>query len=692
MPDSHKYRLRTVNKDVSLSIQERYKTSSFLADILSKRMTADEALFVLRPNIVNMHSPFLFQNMDSCVKRIDEAISNKELITIFADKDADGVSSAAILAEFFKKKGLNVNIHVPQGEESYGFTKKNIDEAGSSTLLICVDTGVTFSEEIEYAKSHKKDVIVMDHHIIRDEKRPNCIIIDPKDSFSSYPFSHLSAAGVVVKFIYAYEFYKSKHYKKSYHFIYFFKKDSKYFIEVAELKNFITTNIELREADNFDGLCMSVLKKDVLYYTTQDDIEIRRLFCNYKIKNILPLMLKYIPQLKKESPEECAYKVIGKKKKFYLEYTIALFKLCIIRSDVSLSEKWASFLDLALISLIADLMPITDENHIIAHIGLKILNERKRRSLLGIMAQKSLVMKKNIDERDVGFYIAPVINSAGRMARADISLNLLLEEGADDGIDIYSRELLSINENRKKIRKKIMDDNRSLFEKIYNQNSFKVIFFSSKTMPHGITGLIANDIKKDFGCTAIVLSLESDMVVSGSIRTADEIDAVELLSNFDVYFQEYGGHKAAAGFCLKSAGDVENFRKAVYQYFDEQTQLQPKSDLIEADAEIDESLLNGDLIDEIYSIAPFGVLNPIPVFVIKNLMVKKIEKIIGNKGAHLKFEFTTSKGFFITSILWNMGYDFEKYYGLKKVDLIARIENYSYNHVSEYRLDIIKFL
>jgi single-stranded-DNA-specific exonuclease len=149
----------------------------------------------------NVHDPYLFKDMEKACSRVYKAIKNKELITVYGDYDADGVSSAVILESVLKSLGAEVNVYLPHREkEGYGLNKKAVEElANKSKVIITCDCGISNYEEVELANQKNLDVIITDHHTI-PEKLPNALaIIHPQVKGEKYPFKFLAGGGVAFK-------------------------------------------------------------------------------------------------------------------------------------------------------------------------------------------------------------------------------------------------------------------------------------------------------------------------------------------------------------------------------------------------------------------------------------------------------------------------------------------------------------
>ena len=161
----------------------------------------------LNPQISDLRDPFLLNNMDKVVEKINNAIINKKRILIFGDYDVDGISATAILYKFFEKRGINVNYFLPNRyEDGYGLTLETASKVikeFNPELLITVDCGISCAKEVDFLMKNGVDVIVTDHHEI-PETLPNCLIINAKIPNQKYGFTELCGAGVAFKIVQAF--------------------------------------------------------------------------------------------------------------------------------------------------------------------------------------------------------------------------------------------------------------------------------------------------------------------------------------------------------------------------------------------------------------------------------------------------------------------------------------------------------
>ncbi len=172
--------------------------------LFSRNLHSQEAVdeFLLPDYSQDIHDPFLFKDMDKACQRIYQAIEQKELITVYADYDADGVSSAVILNSVLTDLGAKVTVYLPHREkEGYGLNKIAVEEIASNNtkLIITCDCGVSNNEEVALANSKNVDVIITDHHAFQEKLPEAHAIIHPQAPGETYPFKFLCGGGVSFK-------------------------------------------------------------------------------------------------------------------------------------------------------------------------------------------------------------------------------------------------------------------------------------------------------------------------------------------------------------------------------------------------------------------------------------------------------------------------------------------------------------
>lgn len=187
---------------------EKLGVDAAIANLLVQRgiTSFDEAKDFFRPTLDDLHDPFLMQDMQTAVERIEAAIHTKENILVFGDYDVDGTTSVALMSSYLKTYYPNVATYIPDRyEEGYGVSYKGIDfaEDNDFSLIIALDCGVKAIEKVAYAAEKGVDFIICDHHRPGPELPKAIAILDPKRTDCNYPFKELCGCGVGFKLIQA---------------------------------------------------------------------------------------------------------------------------------------------------------------------------------------------------------------------------------------------------------------------------------------------------------------------------------------------------------------------------------------------------------------------------------------------------------------------------------------------------------
>ncbi len=169
--------------------------------------TLQQARQFFRPQLTQLHDPFLMNDMQRAVERLNQAMGRKERILVYGDYDVDGCTAVALVYKFLQQYYSNIDYYIPDRyEEGYGISKKGVDFAAQTgvKLIIVLDCGIKAIEEIAYAKSLGIDFIICDHHVPDDELPCAVAILNPKRFDNHYPDTHLSGCGVGFKFMQAF--------------------------------------------------------------------------------------------------------------------------------------------------------------------------------------------------------------------------------------------------------------------------------------------------------------------------------------------------------------------------------------------------------------------------------------------------------------------------------------------------------
>ncbi len=198
-----------VDRQQVLQLAEALQIDEVLSNLLTQRgvKNFDEARHFFRPDIGHLHDPFLMQDMEKAVLRIEKAIANQEKILIYGDYDVDGTTAVSVVYQFFKKRYGHVAFYIPNRyTEGYGISTAGIDFAAENgfSLIIALDCGIKSIDKVIYAGKRSIDFIICDHHL-PGEDLPNAVaVLDPKRSDCEYPYKELSGCGIGFKLIQAY--------------------------------------------------------------------------------------------------------------------------------------------------------------------------------------------------------------------------------------------------------------------------------------------------------------------------------------------------------------------------------------------------------------------------------------------------------------------------------------------------------
>lgn len=352
-------------------------------------------------------------------------------------------------------------------------------------------------------------------------------------------------------------------------------------------------------------------------------------------------------------------------------------------------EKW--LLDMAGIATIADQVPLLSENRVLAYYGLKVLRKTKRKGLQELF-NKTGISDQSISEEDVSFTLAPRINVASRMANPMIAFELL---STDDPVKAKTLAILldKTNTDRKYVVAQIMKEVKSTIVKRYENEDYvgqPFIVIGNPKWHVGVLGLVASKISEEYKKTVFVWGGEED-VIRGSCRSYGEVNLVEIMSKLkDGALTEFGGHKGAGGFSA-TREEIIFLEERLKNVFETTENIEVKEEmLIDAHVSIDD--VNEDNYKVIEKMAPFGMGNPKPVFMLENIEIFEVKEF-GKEKNHLELSFKNSKGKTIKAISFfktRNDYDGVELASGNKICLIANFEKNNFAGREELRMRIVE--
>ncbi|MFQ5673747.1 MAG: single-stranded-DNA-specific exonuclease RecJ [Nitrospinales bacterium] len=505
-------------EDRAARLADELGVSPVVAGLLINRNleTADQCRLFIEADLGKLHDPFLMSGMKAAVDRIVSAIERGESITVFADYDVDGVTSAALLIHFFRDLGVPIAYYLPERmREGYGVSETALSKirADGGSLVITADCGITAVGEARAARAMGLDLIVTDHHQVGGEGVPEAVaVLNPHQPGCSYPFRFLCGVGIVFKLVTA--------------------------------------------------------VRSALYRAGWE-------------KERLPNLRQY--------------------------------------------------LDLFALGTIADVAPLTGENHLLVGHGLEEMAVTRKPGLVALKAVTEL--DGALDARAVGFVLGPRLNAAGRLGKADTGLHLLTATDLDEAMEL-AKTLNDVNRERQDIQKWIQEEAEYRVAREIDLQRDRVIVLASENFHRGVVGIVAARVMEKYFRPTILIALENG-VGHGSGRSIPKFNLHKALAECADCLTQFGGHAFAAGFSIEE-NNIDSFRKALN---DVGHRFLAPEDLIAelaVDAALDLADISLERCREIQSLKPFGAGNPTPVFLTEGVSVRGV-RFVGREEKHARF-------------------------------------------------------
>ncbi len=537
-----------------------------LANLLVQRNIKDfaQAKSFFRPQLEDLHDPYLMKDMDKAVKRLDRAIRESEKILVYGDYDVDGTTAVALVYSFLRKETPMVSYYIPDRySEGYGISQLGIDTAADEgcTLIIALDCGIKANDKVEYARKKGIDFIICDHHLPAEELPLAVAVLDPKRNDCHYPYNELSGCGVGFKLMQAF--------------------------------------------------CMS--------------------------------------------------------------------------RNIPLTELYP-FLDLVVVSIASDLVSITGENRILAHYGLKHLNESPRKGLLSIIKLAGLE-KHQISVDDIVFKIGPRINAAGRMESGKMAVDLLISRTDDDASQI-GHTINDHNDDRKNIDRKITKEALAMVRDMPGLENKKSTVVYNPRWHKGVVGIVASRLVENYYRPTIVLT-KSNGFITGSARSIPGFDLYEAIESCSDLLENFGGHMYAAGLTMSEKHYTEfcqRFEAIVAEKVTDQM-LTPMENI---DTYLDFKQITPKFFRLLKQFQPFGPGNLSPVFVTENVYDNGNGRLVGSDSGHLKLELIQEDEPYrpISAIAFNQSEHFEHMHNGNPVDICYSVAENYYRGIANIQLRI----
>lgn len=494
------------------TLEEELKVSSTLATLLWQRgiKTFDAAKHFFRPDLADLHDPFLMKDMDKAVDRLEKALRSGEKILVYGDYDVDGTTAVAMVYHFLSQRHEGVWYYNPDRyTEGYGVSTQGIDFAAEKgvTLMISLDCGIKAEDKVAYAARLGIDFIVCDHHEPGEHLPAAVAVLDPKRSDCPYPYKELTGNGVGFKLLTA--------------------------------------------------LCVR------------------------------------------------------------------------LGLDFSAVE---GYLDLAMVSIASDIVPITGENRILAYYGLKKLNTQPRTSLKALMSVAGTQGEMSIET--VVFTIGPRINAAGRIRHARAAVELLLSEDEDEALEL-AHAIQAHNLERRGLDARITEEALALIreDQWLTEEAWSTVLYK-EDWHKGVIGIVASRCIENFYRPTVIFTKAGEDYAAGSARSVSGFDLYSAIESCSEHLIQYGGHMHAAGMTI-SIDKIDAFRRAFDAAVKAVLTEEQRTPVITVDLEVGLEELEPRFQRVMKQMSPFGPQNMQPIFVSRGLRGEDVRVL---KEKHLKLD------------------------------------------------------
>jgi single-stranded-DNA-specific exonuclease len=516
------------------------RVSPVVAQLLLNRdlKSPDAARRFLDAPLAGLHPPLSLPGLPDAVERLYRAVEAKKKVCVYGDYDADGVTGTAILLGLFQQLGAPVEFYVPHRlEEGYGLNIEALRQLATSgvQVVVTVDCGICSLDEADEAQRLGIELIVTDHHEMKDRLPAAACCVHPRLPGGSYPFGGLSGAGVAFKLAWA-------------------------------------------------------------------------------------LAVRH-----------CGSEKVTDRLRNYL-----LDALC-----------------LATLGLVADVVPLADENRILVRAGLNRMREKPPLGIKALIESAKINPDGPIRSEDIGFKLAPRLNAAGRLGCARLVVEMLTTSNPTRAREVADY-LEGQNGQRQVLERKMVAQAKDLIERD-GLDGCSAVVLAHADWHAGVVGIVAGRMVEHVGRPVVLFALkDGSEIVTGSGRSVPGFELHEALKACDDLLVGHGGHAMAAGAKIRPQ-DIDAFRERFQAYAAEHFPAgTPPAPRLRLDAEVPLSALTAGLLRDLDKLEPYGADNPRPRFLAGGLEIVGDPRRIGKDERHLNFR-VRQNGTSMRVVAWGMG-------------------------------------
>ena len=338
-------------------------------------------------------------------------------------------------------------------------------------------------------------------------------------------------------------------------------------------------------------------------------------------------------------------------------------------------EAVLALLDLVVVSIASDLVSVTGENRILAHYGLKRLNDSPRTGLLSIVRLAG-IEHHNISIDDIVFKIGPRINAAGRMQSGRTAVNLLISNNEVDAKTIGA-EINNQNDSRKSIDREITHEALAMVDNDPDFEKKKSVIVYNEGWHKGVVGIVASRLVEAYYKPTIVLT-KSNGFITGSARSVQGFDLYEAIESCSDLLENFGGHMYAAGMTMKEE-NIDAFKIRFEKFVSDKITRDLMTPVVDIDTTLKFRQITPKFFRILKQFQPFGPGNLAPIFITENVYDNGNGKKVGAEESHLKLELLQEDNPYkcISAIAFNQSRHYDHIQAGNPIDVCYTIaENY----------------
>ena len=332
-----------------------------------------------------------------------------------------------------------------------------------------------------------------------------------------------------------------------------------------------------------------------------------------------------------------------------------------------------NYLEIVTLATICDIVPLVDENRIIVKNGLKLMKEGKNLGLRELIKVCGIETNK-IGSSHIGYSVGPRINASGRLGYSYLGVQLFTTDSQEEAKEI-ANILESKNIERQMIESKMYKEAEEVMANDESYKDDKVLVIAHEGWQHGVIGIVASKLTEKYYKPTVLLTIEGDEA-TGSARSIKGFSIFEALESCKDLMNKFGGHDQAAGLAL-NRNNIMELKERINKIADYSLSEEDLIENIKVEYELEEDSANLNLVDDLHKLEPFGMSNPSPRFIMRDLLLTNVYKMGKNK-QHLKIIVEDKKEY--ECVGFNMSYLADNFEIGDKIDILFQVDENNFNN------------